>query len=61
MANVRIKRGRRRSVIFDTGRTRVRVVPGRFRLGFRRGDYGGWTLALRLLLITVVRRSYAEG
>lgn len=57
MARIRVRRGKRHSLILEFGRWRFRAVPGRFRWGLRDAP-GGWTFAGKLFLVTAMRRNY---
>ena len=59
MVRLRARRGKRRSVVVEVGRWRLRAVPGRFRWGFHREAYGAWTFAGKVFLVTAIRRTYA--
>lgn len=52
---MRIARGKRHSLVLTTKRSRVRLVPGRFRFGFYCVQPGIYVLAVKLVMVTLYR------
>jgi hypothetical protein len=59
MSVFRVSRGKRSSVVVQTNRLRLRLVPGRFRVSYEHDQPHIWILAGKLFLLTVYRRAYS--